>query len=226
MRTGPAAAVPLAYARPRVQDVLVENRDLVPVVHDDAPDCMRAAATARLGDLYGGGLVSLEQFYEVLEHIFAATSSIDLESAMRGLPPPVQLTPASLRLTEPLALRIVDGGTRLGAGWQLGATTSVTTGVGDTELDLNAATWDALEIDLHLETWGSIEVLVPPGVAVQVKGGSGRLRIEPLSPPIPGGPVLRIRISGPAGTICVRHLEWSPGGVIAGRRRRGTAAWR
>jgi hypothetical protein len=204
----------------------VEGPDLVPVAHDDGPDCQRAVATARLGDLYGGGLVSLEQFYDVLEHIFAASTRNDLEAAMRELPPPVQLTPASLRLVEPLVLRIADGGTRLGEGWQLGATTSVTTGVGATQLDLNAATWDALEIDLHLETWGSIEVLVPRGVTVQVTGNSGRLRIEPLPPAIPGGPVLRIRVSGPSGTICVRQLEERLDGPFTRRRGRSAAGWR
>ena len=203
----------------------VEGHDLVPAAHDAVGGCDQAAAAARLRDLFGRGQVSLEEFYCALEHIFTATGRTDLEAVMRTLPPPVQLTPLSLRLSEPLVLRIADGGARLGEGWQLGVTTSVTTSVGATQLDLNAATWDALEIDLHLETWGSIEVLVPRGVAVQMVGGSGRVQIDQLSPSIPGGPVLRIRISGPSGVICVRHLEEHVNGPFAWRRRRGAASY-
>jgi hypothetical protein len=200
--------------------VVMERRNLVPAGGQDAVgEHDRAAATARLCDLFGRGQVSLEEFYGVLELIFSATSRAGLESTMRALPPPVQLTPVSLRLTEPLVLRMPDGGARLGAGWQLGAATSVTTGSGATQLDLNAASWDDLDIDLNLETWGSIEVLVPRGVAVQVVGGSGRVRIRPLSPPVPGGPLVRIKISGPAGVIFVRHLEDRLGGSFKRWRR-------
>jgi hypothetical protein len=179
--------------------------------------------TALLSDLFVGGEVSHDEFYGTLDRIFGALSRSDLEDAMRELPSPVQLTPAALRLTEPLAMHLGGGRARLGAGWQLGATTSVTTGAGTTRLDLSAATWDAPEIDLRLETWGSIEVLVPRGVAVQLRGGSGRVRASRLSPPIPGGPVLRISVTGPAGAICVRHPDERPGGPLARRRRGGTA---
>jgi hypothetical protein len=204
---------------------LVEGHNLVPAAHDAVGDPDRAAAAARLRDLFGRGQVSLEEFYGALEHVFAANGRTDLEAVMQALPPPVQLTPISIRLTEPLVLHIADGGARLGEGWQLGATTSVTTSVGATQIDLNAATWDALEIDLHLETWGSIEVLVPRGVVVQMAGGSGRVKIDPLSPPIPGGPVLRIRVTGPSGVIYVRHLEEHLGGPFTRRRRRGAVSY-
>lgn len=203
----------------------VEGRGLVPAARDVVGDGDRAAAAARLRDLFGCGRLSLDEFYGVLGCIFDASSRTDLEAVMRALPPPVELTPVSLRLAAPLVLRIA-GATRLGEGWQLGATTSVTTGVGTTQLDLNAATWDALEIELHLETWGLIEVLVPRGVTVQMAGGSGRVRIEPMSATFPGGPVLRIKISGPAGAICVRHLEEPAGRPFTGRRPRSAAGSR
>jgi len=212
-----------ATLAPRTMMVVVEGPNLVPGSQDTVGEHDRDASTARICDLFGRGQVSLEEFYGVLDLIFSATSRADLEAAMRALPPPVRLTPLSLRLTEPLLLRMPDGAARLGAGWQLAAATSITTGSGATQLDLNAASWDALVIDLHLETWGSIEVLVPRGVAVQVVGGSGRVRIRPLSPPIPGGPLVRIKISGPAGVIFVRHLEDRLGESFT-RRRRSAAA--
>lgn len=200
----------------------MEGRELVPSAHA-VDDLDRTAMTALLSELFVGGRVSHEEFYDILDRIFGAISRSDLEDAMRDLPSPVQLTPASLRLKEPLAMHLGGGQVQLGAGWQLGATTSVTTGVGATRLDLSAVTWDALEIDLRLETWGSIEVLVPRGVAVQLTGGSGRVQVCRLSPPIPGGPVLRVRVTGPAGAICIRHPEEQLEATFARRRRSSTA---
>jgi hypothetical protein len=117
-------------------------------------------------------------------------------------------------------LQAPDGGLRLGSGWQLAADTTIGTGFGAARLDLTAASWDAHRIDLRLQTWGSIEVLVPKGVAVQIGGGSGGVRLESLSPPVPGGPVLRISTSGPTGTIRIRHPKKRNAGLFARRRRR------
>lgn len=175
---------------------------------DEVGEPDRTTAIARLHDLFSSGAVSLEHFYRVLEGIFAAHLRTALEEVLSSLPPPVRLTPTSLRLSEPLVLRVADGGSRLGAGWQLASNTTVIAGSGATLLDLCAATWDALAIDLHLETWGSINVIVPRGVAVQMVGGSRQVRLDALSPAIPGGPLLRIRTSGPSGVISVvNHLD-------------------
>ena len=129
----------------------------------------------------------------------------DLEWAMQALPPLVRLTPSARRLSEPLVLHAADGGLQLGSGWQLAEETTIRTGVGSAVIDLTAASWDALHVGLHLETWGSIEVLVPKGVAVQMAGKAGRVRLEALGAPVPGGPVLRISTSGPAGVIRICH---------------------
>ena len=48
-------------------------------------------------------------------------------------------------------------------------------------------------------------------------GGAGRVHLESLSTPVPGGPVLRISTSGPAGVIRIRH---------AGARRHRFTRWR
>jgi hypothetical protein len=190
----------------------------------------RGAALGRLRDLYGSGGLSHECFRAVLEGLFSADDHADLELAMQALPPLVRLTPSARRLGEPLVLHAADGGPQLGRGWQLAAKTTIRTGVGSAVVDLTAASWDTLHADLHLETWGSIEVLVPKGVAVQMAGGAGRVRLEALSVPVPGGPVLRISTSGPAGVILIRH----PGerhhlGPLSRLRRRCTdslGAWR
>jgi hypothetical protein len=200
------------------------NKDLpVAAPLDGADEDDRVAAIARLHDLFSAGELSLERFSGVLEQVFAAPSHADLEAAMLALPPLVRLTPASRQLAKPLVLRAADGGLQLGSGWQLAADTTISTGFGAAQLDLTAASWDTHQINLRLETWGSIEVLVPEGVAVQIVSGSGRVQLESLSPPVPGGPVLRISTSGPTGAIRIRHPKERNGGLFTRWRRRRTA---
>lgn len=200
------------------------NKDLpVAAPLDGADEDDRVAAIARLHDLFSAGELSLERFSGVLEQVFAAPSHADLEAAMLALPPLVRLTPASRQLAKPLVLRAADGGLQLGSGWQLAADTTISTGFGAAQLDLTAASWDTHQINLRLETWGSIEVLVPEGVAVQIVSGSGRVQLESLSPPVPGGPVLRISTSGPTGAIRIRHPKERNGGPFTRWRRRRTA---
>ena len=189
----------------------------VAVPHDGLDPAGQAAAIARIHDLYSGGDLSLDRLFETLEGAVAASGHAELEAVMSGLPPLVRLTPPSRRLHHPLVLRVADGRLRLGPGWQLAAHTTVATGFGAGRIDLTAATWDDLSVELALSTWGSIEVLVPHGVAVRVAGQLGRIRLDPLCPPVPGGPVLSVSVSGPAGSVRVRHPRPTVGGT---RRRR------
>lgn len=198
------------------EDLLVSQRpDLV-----DEED--RVAAMDRLHELVSGGKLSLERFSAVLELVLAADNHADLEAAMSAVPPPVRPTPASRRLAQPLVLQ-ADGSLKLGSGWQLAADTTISVAFGTAWLDLGAASWDANQIDLRLETRaGAIEVIVPEGVAVQMVGGSGRIQLESLSRPIPGGPVLRISTSGPTGVIRIRHPKKRRTGPLTRWRRRCT----
>jgi hypothetical protein len=204
------------------QDGLVNENGPGLAALDAVDEEARVAAVSRLHDLIGAGGLSLEHFSGTLEQVFAAVSHAELEAAMLALPSLVRLTPASQRLAGPLVLHVPDSALQLGPGWQLAAETAIATGFGVARLDLSAASWDVDQINLHLQTWGSIEVLVPKGVAVQVLGGSGSVRLESLSPPVPGGPVLRISTSGPTGVIRVRHPQQRNGRPFTRwRRRRG-----
>jgi hypothetical protein len=187
---------------------------------DGVDEDARVAAIGRLHDLFSGGKVSFECFSGVLEQVFAAPNHADLEAAMLALPSLVRLTPASRRLARPLVLQTADSGLQLGTGWQLAVETTIGTGFGAARLDLTAASWDAPQINLRLETWGSIEVLIPKGVVVQMVGGPGSVQLESLSPPVPGGPVLRISTSGPTGMIRIRHPKERNGGLFTRWRRR------
>jgi hypothetical protein len=179
------------------------SRALAPL--DGVDEDARVTAVARLHDLIAAGELSLERFSASLERVFDAASHAELETAMSALPSLVRLTPASQRLDRRLVLHVPDSSLELGSGWQLATDTTIGTGFGVARLDLTAASWELPQINLHLQTWGSIDVLVPRGVAVQILGGSGSVRLESLSPPVPAGPVLRISTSGPTGVIRIRH---------------------
>ncbi len=187
---------------------------------DGVDDEARVAAVSRLHDLISDGGLSLERFSGILEQVFSAASQAELEAAMWALPSLVRLTPASQRLATPLVLHVPDSALELGSGWQLAADTAIGTGFGAARLDLTAASWDADQINLHLQTWGSIEVLVPEGVAVQMLGGSASVQLDSLSPPVPGGPALRISTSGPTGVIRIRHPKERHGRPFTRLRRR------
>jgi Domain of unknown function (DUF1707) len=190
---------------------------------DDVDDEGRTAAIDRLHELVRDGSLSLERFSAALGQVLAAVSHTDLEATMLALPPLVRLTPASRRLAQPLVLQ-ADGRLKLGSGWQLAADTTVSVAFGAAWLDLTAASWDANQINLHLETRaGTFEVIVPEGVAVQMVGGSGRVQLEALSPPLPGGPVLRISTVGPTGVIRIRHPKNNRSGPLTRWRRRHAA---
>ncbi len=202
---------------------VLEDRPVPPLDAVDEED--RTVAIDRLHELVRGGSLSLERFSAVLEQVLAAIDHTDLEAVMLALPPSlVRLTPASHRLGQPLALQ-ADGDLTLGSGWQLAADTTISVAFGTARLDLTAASWDANEINLRLETrGGAMEVIVPEGVVVQMVGGSGRVQLESLSPPVPGGPVLRISTFGPTGVFRIRHPSKRRAGPIThwkGRRAAG-----
>jgi hypothetical protein len=67
------------------------------------------------------------------------------------------------------------------------------------------------EVELEVyNLFGTVTVIAPPGVAVDVSGGgafaSQVLEPQPWQPP-PGAPRLRIRASGPGGTLYVRSSD-------------------
>jgi hypothetical protein len=78
-------------------------------------------------------------------------------------------------------------------------------------LDLRQARLQGPEVELEIyNLFGTVTVLVPAGVLVDVEGG-GPFASQVLEPPawLPpeGAPRLRIRASGPGGTLYVRSPE-------------------
>jgi hypothetical protein len=180
-----------------VAEALADTPPSEPVADGD-----RAAAIARLHELVRNGELGLDQFATSLELVLAADSQPALEGATRRLPPVVRVTPSSRRLTGPSRVDAGIARLDLGDGWQLGVDTTVTTNTARVTLDLTRATWDSTEVHLHLRSnTGKIDVIVPNGVAVQLRTIGGRVIVDALGPPLPGGPMLRVDASTKAGRI-------------------------
>lgn len=182
------------------------DQPAVPEPLEPVDDTDRVAAISRLQDLVSGGGLSLDRFTAGLEQVLGSRTRAELDAAMAAMPSLVRLTPSTRRLARPLR---VDVGIRkldFGAGWQLASETSITTSTGRCRVDLTEATWDARQVDLSLETvTGTIEVMVPQGVAVQMVSARGRVKLDSLTPPVPGAPLLRITAAASTGQIVIRH---------------------
>ena len=128
-----------------------------------------------------------------------------MEAALSDLPPLVRFTPPNRVSQHAVEADARTGVLSLGAGWQLGTETSIRTSTGMCTLDLSKATWDGPDVDLSLRTaTGLITVLVPRGVAVQVRSVKGHL-IQKLDDALPGAPVLRVTASAATGMITLCH---------------------
>jgi hypothetical protein len=183
-------------------------------------DSDRVAVIARLHDLVANGDLGMEQFTASLEQVLAADSETELETAVAGLPSIVRLTPSWRKLSQPVVLDAGIYRLELGAGWQLGADTTVKTNTAKVRLDLTEATWDSRDVQLHLQTGtGNMEVIVPRGVSVQVVSMTGRVTLDDLAPPLPGAPMLRVDAATKTGKIRFTNERPTPRTRRWGRKR-------
>lgn len=178
---------------------------------DPISDSDRVAAITRLHDLVGDGDLAPNQFSASLELVLAAESQAELEAAMAGFPSIVRLTPLSRKLAQPVCIDAGISRLEVGPGWQLGADTTVKTNTARVLLDLTRATWDSRDVDLQLQSGtGKIDVVIPRGVLVQIVSMTGRVVLDNLAPPLPGGPVLRVVAATTAGRIRFTHQRPPP----------------
>jgi hypothetical protein len=76
-----------------------------------------------LKELLASGKVELDRFQSALDQLLDARTHADFASAIRSLPPPVELTPAARRRAEPLEITTSMGEVRLKGRWQVGRVT-------------------------------------------------------------------------------------------------------
>jgi hypothetical protein len=70
------------------------------------------------------------------------------------------------------------------------------------------------EVELKIfNLFGTVTLIVPEGVRVSLEGGgpfASQVIHSPQVPPVEGAPVLRIKASGPGGTLDVRNQRERP----------------
>ena len=85
---------------------------------------------------------------------------------------------------------------------------------GTIDLDLAQVRLPGPEVEIQIfNLFGTVTLIVPEGVRVSLEGGgpfASQVIHSPEVPPVEGAPVLRIKASGPGGTLYVRNQRERP----------------
>jgi hypothetical protein len=175
-----------------------------------ASDTERESTIALLRQAVVDGRLTLEEFSERVGQAQVARTDQDL--AVLGSDLPAAPTAAAVDDTvRHLALcsRLVRSGP-----WEIPARSSYRCLFGTIDLDLGQVRLPAPEIEIEIfNLFGTVTLIVPEGVRVSVQGGgafASQVIQSPDAPPVEGAPVLRIRTSGPGGTLHVRNQREQP----------------
>ena len=169
-----------------------------------ASDEERERSVVLLREAVVRGRLTLEEFSERVGRAQVATNDRDLAELTVDLPAhaplPAVITPQKHRA---FCSKLVRRGS-----WEIPERSSWRSLFGTIVLDLREArlAGPVVELDIY-NLFGTVAVLVPAGVQLDVEGSApfASQVIEPPSrPPPAGAPRLRIRASGPGGTLYVR----------------------
>jgi hypothetical protein len=178
---------------------------------DDLPilasDAEREHSIVLLREAVTSGRLTLDEFSERVGSVQVARTDRDLAALTVDLP---SVTP-TLPDTAPVRHRALFSRLVRRGAWELPPHSSWRALFGTIVLDLRQARMDAPEVAMEIyNLFGTVTVVVPAGVAVDVDGGgafASQVLEPPPWPPPPGAPRLRIRVSGPGGTLYVRSAE-------------------
>jgi hypothetical protein len=116
--------------------------------------------------------------------------------------------PATGSAQEVLHQRAIASRLERRGRFELAPRSTLTCIAGTVVLDLGKATLHGPESELRVRNWfGTITLVVPRGVHVEVDGGGafGTREVDlPDTGPVANAPRLRIRTSGPFGTLRIR----------------------
>jgi Domain of unknown function (DUF1707)/Cell wall-active antibiotics response 4TMS YvqF len=175
-----------------------------------ASDAEREASVELLRQAVVDGRLTLEEFSDRVG--LAQIARTDRDLAVLGSDLPAAPTAAPLDATvRHLALcsRLVRSGP-----WEIPARSSYRCLFGTIELDLGQARLAGPEVEIEIfNLFGTVTLIVPEGVRVSVSGGgafASQVIHPPQAPPVEGAPVLRIKSSGPGGTLYVRNQRERP----------------
>ena len=170
----------------------------------------RERSIVLLRDAVVTGRLTLEEFSDRVGRAQVARTERDLAELTIDLPaqapPPAVITQTRHRA---LCSKLVRRGS-----WEIPERSAWRALFGTIVLDLREARLAGPEVELDIyNLFGTVTVLVPAGVQLAVEGGGAFASqvIEPPSrPPPAGAPRLRIRASGPGGTLLVRAPDHDP----------------
>ena len=166
-----------------------------------AGDADRSRAIVVLRDATVEGRLTLDEFADRVERAELARTDEDLLAITADLP---TAGSADLPVKHSAWFSRLERSGR----WELAAESSVVSVCGTIDLDLGRATLHGPETTLHVRNvFGTVTIFVPRGVEVSVDGGGafGSREIElPDTGPVGDAPRLRIRTSGPGGTLRIR----------------------
>ncbi|MGI8506151.1 MAG: DUF1707 SHOCT-like domain-containing protein [Solirubrobacteraceae bacterium] len=169
-------------------------------------DAERERAVVLLRDAVVDGRLTLEEFSERVGSAQLVRTDPELAALVADLP----AEPRSTALTtsgashRAVCSKIVRRGP-----WELPQRSTFSSIFGTIDLDLRQATLHGDVVDVEVfNLFGTVTLIVPEGIAVSVEGGglfASQVIDPPSAPPVPGSPHLRIRVSGPGGTLHVRR---------------------
>lgn len=183
-----------------------------------ASDAEREGTVDMLREAVVEGRLTLEEFSDRVELAHAARTGHDL--ATLGLDLPATRRGGLVQDTvrhRALCSRLSRSGL-----WDLPQRSAYRCLFGTIDLDLRQARLAASETSIEIyNLFGTVTLVVPEGVRVEVHGGgpfASQVIQSPATAPVEGAPVLRIRTSGPGGTLHVRSRdEPARGGKLIGR---------
>jgi hypothetical protein len=164
-----------------------------------------------LREAVADGRLTLEEFSERVGQAQVARTGQDLAVLVSDLPGPftTQAPVSAVARYRAVCSRLVRKGP-----WALAERSSFQSIFGTIDLDLRQARLPGPEVVLEIfNLFGTVTVIVPEGIVVSVEGGglfASQVIDAPAVPAIAGAPVLRIRVSGPGGTLYVRSREPEP----------------
>ena len=174
-----------------------------------ASDAEREQSIVHLRDAVSSGRLTLEEFSERVGRALGARTAGDVAV----FPPDLRSAAPALPAIPSVRHRALFSKLVRRGPFELPAHSSWRSLFGTIVLDLRDARLEGPEVELEIyNLFGTVTVVVPPGVLVDVEGG-GPFASQVLEPPAflppPDAPRLRIRVSGPGGTLYVRSsLGW------------------
>jgi hypothetical protein len=165
----------------------------------------REVASRELARAASAGGMTLGEYAERAEALQEAATAEEIQAAVQGLPEE-SADVTSARLGRWVIA--IFGGARQDGRWRLSKRVWVLTAFGGAKLDLSAAKPEvSVSTITAIAILGGADILVPPGVSVELSGlsllgGKGDRRTS--GTPLPGSPVVRVRAFTFLGGVAIK----------------------